>query len=97
MQIRTVKSRRGESLFLFEFEDEQEKNVWIDMWRNAAKKAAHPKCFDEALDSLESRIDGKYGTEEYQLSGMLFEHEFVNYTMGLIAILYSKELQEIPE
>ena len=59
-----------------------EKDFVIDKWKKCAKDVCdefegyNTERWKSVVSSLENRIDGKYGTDEYKLSGILFESEF---------------------
>lgn len=80
-----IKPHRGRNdrLYIFNFKDQEDADGYIDNWLALAEE----NQFDEFKDivlKLKNRIDGKYATENSQLSGLLFEDEFAAFTTDII-------------
>lgn len=80
-----IKPHRGRNdrLYIFNFKDQEDADGYIDNWLTLAEE----NQFDEFKDivlKLKNRIDGKYATENSQLSGLLFEDEFAAFTTYII-------------
>jgi hypothetical protein len=90
-----IKPRRGRNdrLYIFNFKDQADADGYIDNWLALAEE----NQFDEFKDivlKLKNRIDGKYATENSQLSGLLFEDEFAAFTTDIIFLSRLVSLQK---
>lgn len=93
MYIERRKTRGGETLYIFNFYDEQDRDNWISRLKACAgdeKRELH-----HLVKTLESRTDSKYVTKEYKLSGMLFESEFVRFAVETMQLMckYQSEVK----
>lgn len=85
MIIERKTSRRGGTMFVFKFKDEDDQDYWINLWLECAD-TAHVEMEDydcnylkHVVSTLKNRTDDKYATDDYKLSGMLFENEFLTF------------------
>lgn len=102
MDIKVTKTRRGDTIFVFRFEDEEDRDFWIDTWLECANRAGkgikdyNPACLKYMVSTLKNRTDDKYATDSYKFSGMLFENEFVNFAneTAYLMCIFNKLLGE---
>lgn len=90
-----IKPRRGRNdrLYIFNFKGQADADGYIDNWLALAEE----NQFDEFKDivlKLKNRIDGKYATENSQLSGLLFEDESAAFTTDIIFLSRLVSLQK---
>jgi hypothetical protein len=91
MQIvtRKRKQRPEEPMFIFQFEDEHEFEVYTEGLSSFCEKSKDIMPdgvildIQDAVRSLKARTDGQYKTEDYDLSGMLFLDEMVRFVSAL--------------
>lgn len=102
MIIEGKTSRRGDTIFVFRFEDEKERDFWLDKWEECANRAGkgikdyNPEYLKQVVSTLRKRTDDKYVTDSYKFSGMLFENEFVDFAneTAYLMCIFNKLLGE---
>lgn len=102
MIIERKTSRRGGTIFVFKFEDEKERDFWLDKWEECANRAGkrikdyNPEYLKQVVSTLRKRTDDKYATDSYKFSGMLFENEFVDFAneTAYLMCIFNKLLGE---
>lgn len=86
------KTSNGKPIFVFQFEDEADRDFWLNEWENCVVDA--PENYEmeyvsEIISKLKNRIDSKYATTTYKLSGMLFLDEFLDFAFGTTFLMCS--------
>lgn len=95
MRIIPRKSKRGDQMFIFEFETkESEFDPTINTLKYFAEEIPmeeSKQAFLNVISTLEKRCDSHYANEEYEVSTMLFENEMASFCLRLIVALWCTE------
>lgn len=89
MRIRPVKrhGRGGETMFAFEFRDEEDL-TWLSTLEDLAEDTIqHEDCkkhLFEYISTLRSRCDDKYARDDVAMSSVLFADEMADFTFELL-------------
>ena len=98
MKIRDVRARnRDKTLFIFEFESEEEVNIFFSNLHTLKDDCKDEKAlydrFYELIDTLESRCDDKYARDGVVKSAFMFQDEMVSWFWcwyDFVQVLYVK-------
>ncbi len=71
----------GGILLIMQFKDQEELDVYLGNLECYSEflKGEERDAFDEIIDTIGKRVDGKYKNGEYALSGALFEKEAADF------------------
>ena len=85
MRIRCRKSYKSDIMFLFEFEDQADKDFFFNSLNDAyCNVLLSSKDYDYSIvETLFNRTDDKYANDEVFESGLLFSSEMIRFTMFL--------------
>lgn len=84
MRIRIITTRYKKIMYAFDFETKEAKEDFFGYYEDIIE-ALQPKNeewvedFKKLVQTLQSRTDDKYSTEEYHYSGKLFPDEILNW------------------
>lgn len=104
MRYKIITTKYGKPMYVFAFEDEEEKNSYFEYWENIiAKSLPQTKDwvqeFTALLQKLKARTDNKYETEDYPYSGRLYSDETLTliYCQQMIILEYREYLNKSDE